>query len=128
MDVSILADLKTAIDVFRSGIALAKEGKDLLPPGPAKDGATAAFEKATTQVAVAEATMAKGLGYQLCQCQWPPQIMLLKEVHPRRGNKVFVCQACKRQEPPQAYFDRLDLADAEFERQNRDGDWLSARL
>lgn len=38
-----------------------------------------------------EVEMASKMGYLLCQCSWPPQIMVLCE-----NEHVFRCPACQR--------------------------------
>lgn len=40
---------------------------------------------------LAEVEMAARLGYLLCQCTWPPQIMVLA-----RDGELFCCPRCQR--------------------------------
>jgi hypothetical protein len=66
----------------------------------------AALEQADKAAQIAEAEMAKGLGYELCTCTFPPQIMLLCRdgtMHPRAA-ELHRCPACCREAPSQ--FDR----------------------
>ncbi len=42
----------------------------------------------------AEAQIAKGLGYELCKCTWPPQIML--HAGEEEYGERFRCSACSR--------------------------------
>jgi hypothetical protein len=70
------AELKTAFDMFRSAIGLYR---DIRPgtenPEQAK-AITAALDKAETAAKVAEAEIAKALGFELCKCEFPPTAML----------------------------------------------------
>lgn len=67
---SIFESLRSAIGMLRdlrgSGEASRREGELI----------DAALDKATKAAAVAEAEVAKALGYQLCKCEFPPTPML----------------------------------------------------
>lgn len=73
MDIELF---KTAFDLGGKAITLIKQVKDLLPQSPQRDVAEKAIEDAEKAFRIAEAKAAQGLGYELCQCTWPPQIML----------------------------------------------------
>jgi hypothetical protein len=66
-----------------------------LPKGQKSDEATQQIEKAEQALKKSEAEFAKGLGFRLCRCTWPPQIMLWDK--DRRKN---VCPACGDLYPP----------------------------
>ena len=68
--------LREGLSLIGMAIVSLKQAKDLLPDSPKKDDATEALQQAERQLKIAEAQAAKGLGYQLCQCTFPPQIML----------------------------------------------------
>ena len=53
---------------------------------------------------LSEANLAKALGYNLCQCTFPPKIMLSKGRHPTHDNEIFKCDGCGKQEPSEAHF------------------------
>ena len=75
MDISpsvIFKIAKTAKEI----LGIAKDTKDLLPEGPKKSEITLKIEKAETDLSIAEAEAAQRLGYRLCRCTYPPQIML----------------------------------------------------
>jgi hypothetical protein len=67
-----LSDCKMAIDLVRAGVGL-------LPKGPERDEAEAQVVQAEEALQRSEATVAKELGYHLCKCTFPPQIMLWDE-------------------------------------------------
>jgi hypothetical protein len=58
-----------------------------LPQGPKADAAQRQIEKAEVALKSSEAELAQTLGYRLCQCTWPPQIMLWRE-----QEKLYRCQ------------------------------------
>jgi hypothetical protein len=63
---------KDALDLIKSGLAF-------LPQGRQKDDAKAQVDAAEKQLQASKAELAKRLGYKLCQCTFPPQIMLWRE-------------------------------------------------
>ena len=71
---------KTIFDGLRSAISMVREARG--KSGDADHGKEetklieAALEKASTATAVAEAEVAKALGFELCKCQFPPIPML----------------------------------------------------
>jgi hypothetical protein len=75
---SAIPAVKSAFDAVRSAIGLVKDAKDLLPKDQkAKaDAITAALATAESSSRIAEAEVAKALGYELCKCTFPPTIML----------------------------------------------------
>ena len=47
-----------------------------MPAGSQRDEVTRALEQSEQQFRIAEAQIANGLGYALCECQFPPTPML----------------------------------------------------
>jgi hypothetical protein len=70
-----LASIAETFGLLRSALALVKDAKDVLPKHQQK-AVDETLQKADQAAKIAEANLAQGLGYQLCQCTWPPQIML----------------------------------------------------
>ena len=105
MAISDLSDYLTAtkavIDIFKSI-------KSELPQGPKADESQEQIERAENALKAAEAQLAKELGYQLCQCTFPPQIMLSTGRHPVHDNEIFKCPACQKQKPSEHEFRQLD--------------------
>jgi hypothetical protein len=96
---TVAAGLKTTFDALRAAIGLIKDTKDLLPNDAKSDAITAALETAEASSKIAEAEIAKELGYQLCKCQFPPTPMLTVGYHTRSegarpGSPVFECPQC----------------------------------
>jgi hypothetical protein len=74
-----LTAAKTTMEIFK-GI------KSELPQGQKADEAERQIEKAEVSLRSSEIELAKAVGYNLCQCTWPPQVMLWRE-----QDKVFRC-------------------------------------
>jgi hypothetical protein len=67
-----LGNAKTALGVL-------KAARGLLPSGPSRAELDANIGRAEDALARSDAALAKQLGYQLCHCRFPPQIMLWRE-------------------------------------------------
>jgi hypothetical protein len=74
-----LAAAKTAIEVIKAAITL-------LPKGSKSEEAQEQIERAEKALKASEGAAAKALGYKICQCTFPPQIMLWKE-----AERAHVC-------------------------------------
>jgi hypothetical protein len=98
-----LPALKTGFDLVRSALGLVKDVRDALPEGEKKAAVALTLFEAERAVKIAEAQIAQALGYHLCQCTFPPQIMLSEGRHPD-GDEIFRCPACKKQEPSEQRF------------------------
>jgi hypothetical protein len=71
-----LSAVKTTFDALRTAIGLVKDTKELLPKNDTTAVITAALVTAQSSSQIAEAEVAKALGYELCKCQFPPTPML----------------------------------------------------
>ena len=96
--VSAIPAVRSAFDALRSVIGLVKDTKDLLPKDQKTDAITAALATAESSSRVAEAEVAKALGYELCKCNYPPTIMLTVGVLDGRSKlglgPVYECPRC----------------------------------
>lgn len=77
-----------AIKYVKDAFDVAKNIKELLPDSAEKRSAIEALEQAEKNFKIAEAHAAKELGYPICKCTWPPQIMLQKKMY------HFKCDLC----------------------------------
>ncbi len=64
------------LDTLRTALDLLKETEGALPPGEKKGAVAAALAEADKQIRIAEAQIAQGFGFALCQCTFPPTPML----------------------------------------------------
>jgi hypothetical protein len=85
--------LSEGLKLVIGAISALKQAKDLLPDGSEKDAAAKALEQAEQQFRIAEAQTAQGLGYPLCKCTFPPQIMLLTD----QAGEYYRCPKCNRE-------------------------------
>lgn len=85
-----IRNAKAALDIF-------KGARGLVPQGPKRDELELTLKSAEEALTRSDAALAKKLGYQLCQCEFPPNIMLWRE-----GEGAFICpnEDCGRQLRP----------------------------
>lgn len=89
---------KLGFDTIRSLFGVLKDAKDAMPKGAKSDAVGLAIEQSEKHFAIAEAQIAKGLGYQLCKCEFPPTIMLTVGNTYARGipqGPVYECPKCQ---------------------------------
>jgi len=91
----MLAEIVTYITLAREGLGMLKELRELMPKGPKRDEIEQKLKRAEEALQRSDAQLAKQLGYDLCECTFPPQIMLWRE-----QEKACVCPnpACGRRE------------------------------
>jgi hypothetical protein len=98
--ISGISAVKTAFDALRSAIGLVNDTKNLLPKDEKTATITAALATAESSSRLAEAEIAKALGYELCKCQFPPTPMLTVGHFDRPcgrykpGDPVYECPKC----------------------------------
>ena len=89
-------DLKTfsdGISLLSSALSTIKSVIDILPKRE-KEKVSKQLVETEEKLQIAEAQIAKGLGYELCKCTWPPQIML--HAGDLEYGEKFRCPACSR--------------------------------
>lgn len=104
-----MCDLKTVTDgitLLGTVVSTVKAAIDVLPKREKEEAAGKLIEL-EKNLHAAEAQIAKGLGYELCKCTWPPQIML--HAGDVEYGESFRCPACGRvvspdDMPPQSDF------------------------
>lgn len=101
---SAMDSVKTGLSLLGDSIGLIKKAKDLLPDSEDKEVISKSLLEADKAAKLAESQIALALGYKLCQCTFPPQIMLSKgykelDYH---SEEEFVCPKCNKSsiEPP----------------------------
>jgi hypothetical protein len=73
-----------------------------LPKSEKSKQAGQQIEEAEKALQLSEAELAKVLGYRLCSCTFPPEIMLWKE-----KEKARICAACGHRYPPKVEVGKL---------------------
>jgi hypothetical protein len=91
-------DLKATFEMLRQAIGMVRDVKGLLPDGEKLDAATRALDEAERHSRLAEAQVAKALGYNLCQCDFPPTPMTVAGRYFSAGLRVDIheCSRCSR--------------------------------
>lgn len=91
-----LDQIVTAVNGLRAALDLFKGIRDELKKKTApQKGIDEQIARAETALKAGEAQLAKALGYRLCQCVFPPEIMLRDK---NRGQSV--CPRCGDAYPP----------------------------
>lgn len=85
----MIEEIATVLKIAKSAVELGKEAKSLLPNSEEKEQIELRLEDVEKELRIAEASTAKELGYDLCQCSFPPQIMLFNN---EKG--ATVCPNC----------------------------------
>jgi hypothetical protein len=86
---------------MKEAISSLRPLKDLFPIGKDKARIEKALEEAEQQGKFAELRIAQALGFQLCRCTSPPQVMLgIDYRRTERSQESFQCPNCKRIWPP----------------------------
>jgi hypothetical protein len=92
---------KSIFDGLRSAISMVREAKGSRDADQGKEETKlieAALEKASAATAIAEAEVAKALGFELCKCQFPPIPMLtvghIDNPNAKMVGPVYECPKC----------------------------------
>lgn len=105
-----VTDVKTYFSLLKESIGMFKAAKDLLPESPEKDTATTAIEEASKKAQLAEAGLAKSLGFPLCPRCWPPVVLAATFVH--QNTDRYKCPSCGSEYENKAKrFDKVKLGD-----------------
>jgi hypothetical protein len=91
MSDGLFQDIAEYIRLSKDGLDLMRGAWSLLPKGEKRDEAEHKLRAAEEALKRSDAALAQKLGYQLCQCTFPPQIMLWKE-----AQKHTACSNCGR--------------------------------
>ena len=93
--------LKTTFDSIRSAIGILKEVRSLNGGTEQQQKAIdTALATASSSAAIAEAQVAKALGYELCKCEFPPTPMKtvgyfnIRTQRHGEGDPVYECPKC----------------------------------
>ncbi len=96
-----IALFKSGMEGFRSAFGMWSDIRSAMPEGRQREEVTRALEQSEQQFKIAEAQIAKGLGYTLCECEFPPTPMLTvgwingRGSSAKAGRAVHRCPRCK---------------------------------
>ncbi len=97
-----MESVKLGLSLFSEAIGLARNVQESLPDSDEKESIEKSLFEADKAVKLAEAQIANALGYNLCKCTFPPQIMLsqgYKETN-YSHKEEFVCPKCNKSSIP----------------------------
>ncbi|WP_444890630.1 hypothetical protein [Microbulbifer sp. DLAB2-AA] len=89
-----MESVKVGLSLLSDAIGLAKKTKDALPNSKDKDLIDKGLNEAEKASKLAEAQIAQALGYNLCKCTFPPQIMLSAGY--KENIEDFRCPKCSK--------------------------------
>ena len=81
-------EIKDVLQYIKNGLDILKSLKDLIPSSKKPEIETK-LKEAEDSFKEAKSLLAQKLGYHLCQCDFPPEIMLL-----RHNENRYVCAKC----------------------------------
>ncbi len=92
-----LAFFATGMKAIKDTFSALKTAKELLPDNRNKVEISKTIDEAEHNFKIAEAQIAQGLGYEICQCKFPPVIMT--NVENIGDTKIFKCPECGKKFP-----------------------------
>ena len=94
-------NLLQVLEAFTKGLTLLKEAiglvhsaNDQLPAGEPQKAIQQKVEEAERLIQVGHATVGESLGFQLCHCTWPPQVMASNGYSEETQVEQFTCPNC----------------------------------
>jgi predicted RNA-binding Zn-ribbon protein involved in translation (DUF1610 family) len=94
-------NLLQVLEAFTKGLTLLKEAiglvhsaNDQLPAGESQKAIQQKVEEAERLIQVGHATVGESLGFQLCHCTWPPQVMASSGYSEETQVEQFTCPNC----------------------------------
>jgi len=99
---SVMASVKIGLSLFSEAIGLVKKTQEILPHSQEKEAIERSLNEASKAAKLAEAQIAQALGYHLCKCTFPPQVMLSNGYKETNYTHVeeFICPMCKHSSIP----------------------------
>jgi hypothetical protein len=116
---SYLVAVKDVLEIAKSAIGLVPKSRD-------DETIQHRLVDAEKALRASEAEFAKALGYKLCQCTFPPQIMLSQGYHHSHNVELFRCDRCGKQHPSPNRIQELDVIKRHNEELSHSADsWLA---
>jgi hypothetical protein len=94
-------NLLQVLEAFTKGLTILKEAIGLvhsankqLPAGDPQKAIQQKVEEAERLIQVGHATVGQSLGFQLCHCTWPPQVMASTGYNEKTQVEQLTCSNC----------------------------------
>ncbi len=114
-----ITEIGDYIRASKDVLDMLKTMSGVLPKGQQHDAAAKQLATAERALQASEAQLAKALDYNLCQCTFPPQIMLQVGRHAVWDVLLFKCPKCHDEKPSPRHFSELDEARRQTEENAR---------
>jgi hypothetical protein len=90
----VLEAFTKGMTTLKEAIALVHSANDQLPAGEARTAIQQKIAEAERTIQVGHAAMGQSLGFQLCHCTWPPQVMASSQYSKETKVEQFTCPNC----------------------------------
>ena len=90
----VLEAFTKGLTVLKEAIGLVHSANDRLPPGESQAVIQQKIEEAERLIQVGHAAVGQSLGFQLCHCTWPPQVMASTGYNEKTQVEQFTCSNC----------------------------------
>lgn len=97
-----MESVKMGLSLFSEAIGLVRNAQNTLPDSKEKESIEKSLVEAGKAAKLAEAQIENALGYILCKCTFPPQIMLSQGYKESNYShkEEFVCPKCNKSSIP----------------------------
>ncbi|HSF08743.1 MAG TPA: hypothetical protein VLA60_04975 [Nitrospirales bacterium] len=92
----VLEAFTKGLTTLKEAIALVHSANDQLPAGEPRKAIQQKIEEAERAIQVGHAAMGQSLGFQLCHCTWPPQVMASSHYSSETKVEQFTCPNCEK--------------------------------
>jgi len=90
----VLEAFTKGLTVLKVAIGLVHTANDQLPAGEQQTAIQQKVEEAERLIQVGHASVGQSLGFQLCHCTWPPQVMASTGFNEKTQVEQFTCSNC----------------------------------
>lgn len=92
----VLEAFTKGLTTLKEAIALVHSANNQLPAGEPRKAIQQKIEEAERAIQVGHAAMGQSLGFQLCHCTWPPQVMASSHYSSETKVEQFTCPNCEK--------------------------------
>ncbi len=92
----VLEAFTKGLTVLKEAIGLVHSANDQLPAGESQKAIQQKVEEAERLIQVGHAAMGQSLGFQLCHCTWPPQVMASTGYTKETQVEQLTCPNCAK--------------------------------
>lgn len=90
----VLEAFTKGLKTLKEAIALVHAANDQLPAGGPRKAIQEKISEAERAIQSGHASMGQSLGFQLCHCTWPPQVMTSSDYSEETRVEQFTCPNC----------------------------------